>query len=342
MDRKQMCVANLRYKRPTVDEAKRTKSLLGYLTYRDSRDEGVKQVAGVERWTDHGMGGSVAEIAGRCNDLRSEHVLTFSLVINPNPQLMAMVAPEQREQFVRELTEATVEDFFEARSIDTGCEYSYVLHHRGSEDPQSPGMHNPHTHVVLPGTIWTEESGERVPLYFSQNKKVNHIEMLHAVTEQHMTDMLDRYVGLDWEQRVDAIEAVRKEQRQVISGEPHAFVMDDDGFDIAWNVWCGTRRTDEQTTAVGYYRYVPDPTDDAPSRTTLTFRPLLAGLPHDDAELLAHSFAQEISDSFEALSRLASQFANMTDDEQSALMVELRDRSEHHIPPPEIMFGIDF
>jgi len=190
VDRKQLCVANLRYKRPSADEAKRMRNLLGYLTYRDSRDRGVKMVAGIERWTDRGMGGSVGKIARRCDDLRSDHVLTFSLVVNPNPQLVGMIPPDQRERFVRELTERTVDGFFEVRGLDTGCEYSYVVHHRESDDPQSPGLHNPHTHVVLPGTVWSEETGERIPLYFSRNKKVNHIEMLHDVTEQNMTNML--------------------------------------------------------------------------------------------------------------------------------------------------------
>jgi hypothetical protein len=89
MDRKQLCVANLRYKRSTASEGKRMRNLLGYLTYRDSRDKGVKLVAGKDRWVDRGMGRSVAEMARRCDDLRSDHVLTFSLVINPNPQLVA-------------------------------------------------------------------------------------------------------------------------------------------------------------------------------------------------------------------------------------------------------------
>jgi hypothetical protein len=85
MDRKQMCVANVQYKKPSTDGAKQSKNLLRYLTYRESRDEKTRHVAGRERWTDHGMGGSVAEIAQRCDDLKSDHVLTFSLVCNPNP-----------------------------------------------------------------------------------------------------------------------------------------------------------------------------------------------------------------------------------------------------------------
>jgi hypothetical protein len=85
MDRKQMCVANVQYKKPSDDGAKQSKNLLRYLTYRESRDEAARHVTGRERWVNHGMGDSIAEIAQRCDDLKSEHVLTFSLVCNPNP-----------------------------------------------------------------------------------------------------------------------------------------------------------------------------------------------------------------------------------------------------------------
>ena len=288
MDHKQMCVANVRYKRPTADEAKRTRNLLGYLTYRDSRDQEAKMVAGKERWVDHGMGGSVSEIARRCDDLRSQHVLMFSLVINPNPQLIAMVAPKERERFVRELTEHTVDDFFEARGLDTGCELSYVLHHRESDDPQAPGLHNPHTHVVLPGTVWSEEHGERIPLYFSQNKKVDHIEMLHAITEQNMVDCMDRYVGRDWEQRFDALETVREQQRQIIEAEPHGFQIDEEGQPIAF--WGGVRQTDEANCAVGYYQ----PFQHEDGSSTIEFRPVATGLDARVAERLSRSVAEAL------------------------------------------------
>jgi hypothetical protein len=288
MDRRQMCVSNLRYKRPTADEGKRMKQLLGYLTYRDSRDQGAKMVAGHERWVDHGMGGSVAAIARRCDDLRSQHVLTFSLVVNPNPQLVAMIPHEQREQFMRELTERTVDGFFEARGLDTGCEYAYVLHHRDSDDPQAPGMHNPHTHVVLPGTVWSEEDGERINLYFSQSKKVDHIEMLHDVTEQHMGDMLDHYVGLDWEQRYDALENLREEQKQITEAEPHGFHINDEGEHIPF--WGGVRQMDEEHCAVGYYM----PFADDEGEVSVQFRPVAEGLDRHYATQLSAVVAERL------------------------------------------------
>ncbi len=225
MDRKQMCVANVQYKKPSDEGAKQSKNLLRYLTYRESRDEAARHVAGRERWVDHGMGGSVAEIAERCDDLKSEHVLTFSLVINPSPDLMGMVAPEQRAQFVGELTENVIEDFFDARGLDTGVEFSWVIHHRLTDDPQAPGLHDPHSHVVLPGTVYDEEHGQRVPLFFSRNRKVNHIDMLHDVTEKVMVKQLERYVGPDWEQRYDELAEAREQERQIVESEPHGVMF---------------------------------------------------------------------------------------------------------------------
>jgi hypothetical protein len=332
MDRKQMCVANVRYKKPSADGASSNKNLLKYLTYRDSRDGYVKQRAGMERWIDHGMGGSVSEIAKRCDDLRSEHVLTFSLVINPNPELTAMMSFEQRERFVRELTENVVEGFFDERGLDTGIEYSYVLHHRNSTDPQSPGLHDPHTHVVLPGTVFDEEHGQRVPLFFSQNRKVNHIEMLHRVTERETEVLLERYIGLDWEHRYDALDATRTAQRAITAEAAHGSVeMEDDGFDF----WVGARRTDEQTSAMGYYRTAGD--DD------VEFRPLIAGLKHDEVELLARLLHSEIGGDFAVLRQLADGINDMSAAEREAFFADVR-RLDFSPPSrePELDIDIDF
>ncbi len=321
MDRKQMCVANVQYKKPSADGAKQSKNLLRYLTYRESRDEAARHVAGRERWMDHGMGGSVAEIAQRCDDLKSEHVLTFSLVMNPSPDLIGMVAPEKREQFVRELTEQVVDDFFEARGIDTGIEMSYVLHHRLTDDPQAPGLHDPHTHIVLPGTVYDEEHGQRVPLFFSRNRKVNHIEMLHDVTEQTMVTQMERYVGPDWEQRYDELAAVRERECQIVADEPHGVMLDDKGE--SRNVWCGTRRTDEQQTAVGFYRYYPAPTEDDPDALRLEFRPLIAGLQHEQAGFFAQVLAQEMNGEMDKLKELAGLLNGMSADQRAVLIEEV-------------------
>jgi hypothetical protein len=282
MDRRQVCVANVQYKKPGGE--RQMKNLIRYLTFRESRDETAHFVRGVERWVDHGMGRTVNEIANHCEAYQSQHVLLFSLVINPNPDLVAMVALEERERFVRELTEHTVEDFFDARGIENGVEWSAVMHHRLTNDPQSPGLHNPHMHVMLPGTYYDPDEGIRKPLYFSKNRQVNHIEMLHEICQQHSADLLDHYIGPDWEQRYDALEAARERQTDVTREQPHGSLPE------IGAVWSGVRRNDEQTSAVGVYGYFHDDLD-KPDARVLRFRALIAGLPHDEAEIIASHFA---------------------------------------------------
>lgn len=156
-----MGIANVKYKRPTQNEQKRTTNMLKYLTYRDGRDGYIKQVSGKERWVNHGMGASVTEIAEQCDQFQSEHVLLFSLVINSNPDLVAMIPHEDRERFLRLLTDNTVNDFFDERGIDTGVEYSWVMHHRMTDDGEASGRHDPHTHIILPGTYYERIKGVR-------------------------------------------------------------------------------------------------------------------------------------------------------------------------------------
>jgi len=321
MDRKQMCIANVQYKKPSDDGAKQSKNLLRYLTYRESRDEAAQHVTGRERWVDHGMGGSVGEIAQRCDDLKSKHVLTFSLVCNPNPDLMAMVAPEDREQFVHELTESMVNGFFDERGLDTGIEFSFVLHHRLTDDPQAPGLHDPHTHIVLPGTVYDEEHGQRVPLFFSRNRKVNHIDLLHDVTEGKMVEQMERYVGPDWEQHYDELAEVREQERQIVKNEPHGVMVDDKGE--SRDVWCGIRRTDEQQTAVGFYRHYPAPTEDDPDALRLEFRPLAAGLRHEQAAFFAQALAQAMNGDMDKLIELAGLINGMSPDQRDTLIEEM-------------------
>jgi len=336
MDRKQMCVANVQYKKPTANEARRAKGLLRYLTYRESRDEQAHYAAGRERWEDHGMGGSVTEIAQRCEALQSKHVLLFSLVYNVNPDLIDMVAPERREQFVRELTVQTTETFFEQRGIDGGLEYSFVTHHRQTDDPQSPGRHDPHTHVVLPGTYYDDGLGGRVPLYFNQNKRVDHIAVLHSLTEKQIDDQMDRYVGNDWEQRYDDLEAARSAQLVVTREPAHGTFGQDD---ITFDFWCGARRTDEQMSAAGYYRTI----ENDEGTNEVQFRPLVSGLRHDEAELLARLLHSEIGGDFATLRQLADGINDMSMAEREAFFADVR-RLDFSLPnlEPDLDIDIDF
>lgn len=277
MDHKLMCVSNVKYKKPTQHEGKRMKNLLKYLTYRESRDEKARQAGGQERWMNHGMGQSVAEIADRCEAYQSEHVLLFSLVINPNVDLIRMVPPDERETFVRQLTERTVNQFFDARGIDTGVEWAAVLHHRMTDGEEAPDQHNPHTHIILPGTYYDADEGRRKPLYFSKNKSVDHIEMLHNITQDQMSDLMDRYAGRDWEQRFDELAAIREKQEEIVINEEAHGIWDSNP------VWAGVRRTDEDRSAAGIYGWF----EDREGRLKLQFRPLMPEMNHQEAEVAA-------------------------------------------------------
>ena len=130
-------------------------------------------------------------------------------MINPNPDLIQFVPEERREVFVKCLTEATIETFFEERGID-GIQYSYAYHRRETTDENNAGRDNPHTHVVLPGTYDSWQDGTRLPLYMNRNKRENHIELLHQVAQQQIDLLLQREIGWDWEVRYDALLAERE------------------------------------------------------------------------------------------------------------------------------------
>lgn len=329
MDRRQVCVANVQYKKPGGE--RQMKNLIRYLTFRESRSEKAYFVPGVDRWDDHGMGRTIKDIAAHCEAYQSQHVLLFSLVVNPNPDLIAMMPAEQREQFVRELTERTVEGFFDARGIDNGVEWSAVMHHRLTDDRQSPGMHNPHMHVMLPGTHYDPDEGIRKPLYFSKNRQVNHIEMLHDICQQHSVELLDRYAGPDWEQRYDALEAVRTQQRDVTAQAPHGSLPE------IGVVWSGMRRTDEQTSAVGVYGYFQDDLDN-PDARVLRFRALIAGLPHDEAEILSSHFADLMKQDIRLWDEEVQRIKTLNRSERAGFVSQ---RSFPDREPPEIAFDLE-
>jgi len=207
-DRKQSVIANVRYQTPKGHGAKQLKGLLRYIQYRDDRDGHIPQQRGVERWVDHGLGGDFRTVAVRCEAFKSEHVQAFTWVINPNPDLVAFVEEDRREVFVRELTERTLEHFFDARDIETP-EFSFAIHRRETTDVFEPGRDNPHAHIILPGTYGSWADNARLPLYMNRNRRENHIDLLHDIAQAEMDVLLQREVGPAWEQRYDALMAER-------------------------------------------------------------------------------------------------------------------------------------
>jgi hypothetical protein len=67
-----------------------------------------------------------------CDQLQSKHVLAWTWVVSPAPDLMALVPESERRQLVCDLTEYIVEDYYLQRGFDIP-EYSYVLHDRETD-----------------------------------------------------------------------------------------------------------------------------------------------------------------------------------------------------------------
>jgi hypothetical protein len=171
------------------------RSTLKYLQYRDNRKDHRAQGQDDERWHDLGLGTHYRAIFENCDHLQSKHVLAWTWVVSPAPDLMTLVPEEKRAQVVCDLTERVVEDYYKERGFDLP-EYSYVLHDRlttPKEDGETPVQHL-HTHVILPGTA--PSVAERLPVY--NNKERGHDALFRQVASRHFAEMLDDVVGPDW------------------------------------------------------------------------------------------------------------------------------------------------
>ena len=170
------------------------RGLLRYLHYRDTRNNNLAQEQRLERWTDRGLGQHHGEIYQNVQPLQSKHVLAWTWVISPAPDLMALVPEDQRRDLVCDLTERIVEDYYTARDLNMP-EYSYVLHDRETtqKDDEDPQQHL-HTHVILPGTV--PSIAGRQPVY--NNASQGHDRLFRDIASRHFAQALDEIVGPGW------------------------------------------------------------------------------------------------------------------------------------------------
>ncbi len=169
------------------------KATLKYLQYRDKRNNHLAQFRDYERWQDRGMGLSHGEIYRNCDALQSKHVLAWTWVISPAPDLMELLPEGERRDLLYELTERVVEDYYTERGFDVP-EYSYIIHTAKTKpkDGEPPREHL-HTHVILPGTV--PSTADRLPVYNNSSK--GHDRLFRDIAAQHFADMLDER-GIDW------------------------------------------------------------------------------------------------------------------------------------------------
>ncbi|MBZ0277557.1 MAG: hypothetical protein K8I60_15535, partial [Anaerolineae bacterium] len=99
------------------------------------------------------------------------------------------------------------------------------------------------------------------------------------------------------------------------------------------------RRKDEATAAIGTYRWYPDPDADEEDILRLEFRPLLAGLPPEQAAFFARAFAGEMDEDVDKLQELVDLIGRLTGTEREQLIAEM---GGYGPPEPGIAPDLDF
>ena len=203
-------ITKTQYKPATAHGAKQLKGLLGYLQHRREAPEFDHLPRNGRRWIGRGLGSGPMEIHANCVASQSMHVSAFTMVIAPNADCMALVAPEDRQTFMTELVDQSLGGLFAARDMPVP-NYAFVQHLRETEDPTAPGRLNPHAHVILSGTYADALTGEPKAWYMNNKKREDHLSMFWESAQNQMDTLMSRYVGLDWQERVEQLIAEREE-----------------------------------------------------------------------------------------------------------------------------------
>ncbi len=178
---------------------------LKYLQYRDDRNKHVPQDENAERWVDRGLGQHYRAIFENCDHLQSKHVLAWTWVVSPSPDLMTLVPESQRRDLLHNLTELVVEDYYTQRGFDVP-EYSYVVHDSLTQpDEQGEVLQHLHSHVVLPGTA-PLPGADRAAVY--NNKEKGHDALFREIGSHHFAAALDEIVGPEWRRLREEQEAL--------------------------------------------------------------------------------------------------------------------------------------
>jgi hypothetical protein len=190
---KPIIIPGLRYKSPKRTGRgtghKGLRATLKYLQFREDRDTKASREQLRDRWQDRGLGAHYRAIFAACDQLKSQHVLAWTWIISPSPDLMALVPEDQRRALVMDMTERMVETYYEARGYQTPP-YAYVLHDRLTKDSEQ----QLHTHVILPGLAPTVEGWE--PMY--NHKRRGHERLFNEIAHDEFEQALDRTIGPDW------------------------------------------------------------------------------------------------------------------------------------------------
>jgi len=116
---KALIVADLKYKAPKRrgrgSGQKGLRGALKYFQYREDHNTKAGPDRLRDRWQDRGLGAHYRDIQANCDRLKSQHVLAWTWVVSPAPDLMALVPEDRRRTLVMDVTERIVEAYYEAR-----------------------------------------------------------------------------------------------------------------------------------------------------------------------------------------------------------------------------------
>ena len=203
---------------------------LKYFQHRNDRDTHVKQIDEqgnpIRRWVDHGLGSNHSAIAQNCTALATtgltNDVGARTLVLSPQVEFMQAIPVERRDEIMQELTESTVDKWFEAMNLPT-AEYAYVVH-KGevkNERPEEIEQENRefvHSHVILAATVpGLMEDRDDYKVYKEQ------LEQLHQASAEEMERIWTRELGVervqelnqDLEELTEQLQAIDEAREQV-------------------------------------------------------------------------------------------------------------------------------
>lgn len=176
---------------------------LKYFSYRNDRNEHIPQQdengEALRRWEDRGLGDSYKSIFANAQELGTnslrQDLSARTLVISPQMEFMAAVPEAARESILKELTESTLENWFD--KMDKPCpEYSYVLHRGEVQNERPEGFEQPkeeflHTHVVLAASLEGLQGREAYPVF------KDHLDLLHKAGAEEMERIWTRELGVE-------------------------------------------------------------------------------------------------------------------------------------------------
>jgi len=188
-------IPDLRYHKPNRKAQKQLRASLKYLTYRDNREDADHpEYADLsDRWHDRGLGDRWQDIEQACGQLKSRHVLAWSLVIGPDPQTFNQLPANEHENLLTSLTDQIVGEYYESRGLNIP-EYSFVIHHAATKETHIP---YPHAHIILPGSTPSGDESRRRPFYNNRDK--GDLKRLHSISERAMTQLMEHELGHDWQ-----------------------------------------------------------------------------------------------------------------------------------------------